>query len=305
MKSAIDPKEQVGNPVSTPIANQAIPQPVFKNILYATDFSPCSELALPYARFFAARYGSTVHLVHAVSPESAAGELDDPIREDKNQALLRKLEAVASGALPDIQHTQTVQQGEVRAIVSELAAGLNIDLIVIGTRGRTGVKHLVLGSVAEEILHRAACPVLTVGPGVRKCGMASGRLATILYATDLTPAAQHSLHYALGLAYANQARLHLLHTVSTEAETNPELVEKARKQLRKLIPQGAELAFEVFAECGSPEENILRAAEDTGVDLIVMGVTHTALPAARAHLPGAIAHKVVCRAPCPVLTVRK
>jgi nucleotide-binding universal stress UspA family protein len=99
--------------------------------------------------------------------------------------------------------------------------------------------------------------------------------------------------------------LNLLHTVSPEIETNPELIEKARKQLKKLIPEGANLAYEVFAECGSSEENILRAAEDTGVDLIVMGVSRTALPAARAHLPGPIAHKVVCRAPCPVLTVPK
>lgn len=74
-------------------------------------------------------------------------------------------------------------------VVSELVTEFKVDLIVLGTHGHGGLRHLVLGSVAEQIFRRAACPVLTVGPGAHD-GLAQGKLNTIVYATNFSPASR-------------------------------------------------------------------------------------------------------------------
>jgi nucleotide-binding universal stress UspA family protein len=300
----------VNKGVSRSSAGQAATQAKFQNILFATDFSSCSEAVLPYVRHLAEHYGSTVHIVHVVlNPEAVRGELNDPAPYHEEDEIVRqKLEMIAhSDALKNIQHTETIQTGRVWDVISELISELAIDLIVMGTRGRSGMKDIFLGSVAEEIFRRATCPVLTVGPAASQDGMAAGKLATILYATDLARASIHSFDYALELANANHAKLNLLHALgSSESKSNKanELTEGAKRRLENLIPEGATLVHQVFVECGSVAETILKGATEMDANLIVMSVSQGALTKAQAHAPWTIAHQVVCHAPCPVLTVR-
>jgi len=178
-----------------------------------------------------------------------------------------------------------------------------IDLIVIGTHGRTGAGKLLMGSVAEAIFRQAPCPVLTVGPEVSGEPASVADLHEILVPVDFSPESLAALPYAISLARHDDARLYLLH-VAGRYQRGETLLDT---QLRNLIPRDARLFCEpkVFVESGAPAERILELAEELGTDLIVLGVKRTpSIFEATRHLPQATAYKVVSEASCPVLTVR-
>jgi|KBSSwiStaDraftv2_1062776.scaffolds.fasta_scaffold48265_1 nucleotide-binding universal stress UspA family protein len=112
-------------------------------ILVPTDFGPASDAALAQARQLAAALGASLHLVHV---------LEDAQRAD---ALAASLEAA-------LGHETAVLNGPTAPTIVEYATDRAFDLIVMGTHGRTGVAHLLLGSVAEQVVRTAPCPVLTV-----------------------------------------------------------------------------------------------------------------------------------------------
>jgi nucleotide-binding universal stress UspA family protein len=143
-----------------------------KNILFATDFSEASQAALPYAAAIARRYDSQLHVAHIMSPASYVipSQPGDPVTLDSIHEAARadvhqRMEAVASH-LKTVPHHTYVREGEVWESLSNLIQTHEIDLLVVGTHGRTGMEKLVLGSKAEEILRMAPCPVLTVGPKI-------------------------------------------------------------------------------------------------------------------------------------------
>ena len=190
-----------------------------------------------------------------------------------------------------------------------------IDLIVLGTHGRKGFEKLLMGSVAEDVFRHAACPVLTIGPHVTH-KISEGSLRHILYATDFGEETRHGLPYALSLAEEHNAKMTLLHVTpeppptledltpgALPSKTRAELMAYNEAQLRDMMPHDANLAthpeFEV--ELGDARIIITETARKLDVDLIVMGVKRP-MPLAT-HLTTGIAYRVVCDAPCPVLTV--
>jgi nucleotide-binding universal stress UspA family protein len=285
-----------------------------QNILVATDFSGCAESAVKYALGMAHRYGSTLHIVH-VLPEMPFVESTDPDPDRIRRSAQQKLaNMVASEAFRGIRHTETIQQGEVAQILADLAIAETIDLIVLGTQGRSGIGKFLLGSVAEEAFRSASCPVLTVGPHVTR-GAGDTKLQHILYATDFGPESAHGVPYALSLAEENHARLTMLHAAHEPGMAWPEPVAgslpvvapevevtSGERQLRDLVPKGIALWHEpeFLVRFGPPAETILAAAAQD-VDMIVLGVKRPA--ALTKHLGGGVAYRVVCEAPCPVLTV--
>ena len=183
--------------------SQSVVHQSFQQILFPTDFSACSEAALPYARALAQRYNSTVHVLYVAGIEPVTGEFGMQIGSTEREiaAARQALDKLThSEAFSGVTYSQTVETGPVWDAVSKLVGRLQIDLIVLGTHGRRGLKQLVLGSVAEQIFRRASCPVMTVGPEVRQGGLAEGKLAAIVYATDFSPASLHAFDYALSLA---------------------------------------------------------------------------------------------------------
>ena len=143
-----------------------------KNILFATDFSEASQAALPYAAAIARRYDSQLHIAHIMSPSgyiipSQPGDRVtlDSIQEAALADARQSMETLASH-LKTIPHHTYVREGEVWESLSDIIQTREIDLLIMGTHGRTGVEKLVLGSKAEEILRQAPCPVLTVGPKI-------------------------------------------------------------------------------------------------------------------------------------------
>jgi nucleotide-binding universal stress UspA family protein len=282
--------------------------PNFQNILFATDFSACSEAAVPYAKAIARLYGSTVHLVHVIGPEPVIGPLEVPFLDVETHRKLaaQRMEKLATcEAFKQILHTVTLQRGCVAKVISELVSALHADLIVLGTHGRRGLKHFVLGSVAEQIFRSAACPVLTVGPDVLKDGLAARRIGAILYATDFSPGSHNAFDYALSLARANGAKLTLFHAIESDVllSCEEEAVSIVKCRLGKLMPENPGISYDTVGEFGSATDMILKAAKNSSADLIVMGARKDARPVA--HMPWATAHRVVCYAACPVLTVRE
>ncbi len=295
-------QEAIGYP------SQSAVQLNFQNLLFPTDLSSCSDAALPYARAIAQRYNSTIHVLYVAGLEPVRGEWGVQMGSTEHEiaAARRQLDKLThSEAFSGLQYSHTVETGPVWDAVSKLVDGLHIGLIVLATHGRRGLKQLVIGSVAEQIFRRASCPVMTVGPEVRHEGLAEGRLAAIVYATDFSPASLHALDYALSLARMSKAKLLLLHAISSDRVTGKEVdreIERTKRQLSDLIPKDPELNWDAIVSAGLAADIILNLARDAHADLIVMGAHRGA--SAAAHAPWAVAHQVVCHAPCPVLTVR-
>ena len=142
-----------------------------KNILVATDFGEPADAALSYGRTLASTFGATLHILHVVQDvylASYGSEFyipDDPnVQNQVNEAARKQLDGLAidsDGSGPPIRKVLRMANAPAHAIV-QYATEANIDLLVMGTRGRTGVAHLLLGSVAEHVVRAAPCPVLTV-----------------------------------------------------------------------------------------------------------------------------------------------
>jgi len=284
-----------------------------KNILYATDFSPTAESALPYVLGLAKRFGATIHALHVRFPVTypVAGPEGMPqvmeAAEEQAQQESKQLHEL----LASLPHEVLISEGDIWTTINDTVQQQKIDLIVIGTRGRTGIGRALLGSVAEEIFRRAPCPVLTVGPHVSKDTQRRLEMKEILYATDFSPESLAALPYATSLAQENQARLTLLHVIGEPKVgelVHPEhYVDSTLRQLRKLMPPDAELWCEpkFMVEQGPAADKIMEVAIARGADLIVLGVRSAeGGMGVTTHLLRPTAHRVVTQAQCPVLTVR-
>jgi len=256
---------------------QARTRITLKNILFATDFSQAADAAAPIAIQIARRYGAKVYGVHvnrfddytAAAPNAWAAMAEAAEKETKEDA------GRLNEQLQGIEHEVVIGEGNIWEVVSNLIEQKEIDLIVLGTRGRTGLEKVILGSVAEQILRQSACPVLTVGPHVNPWSDEYVKMREIVYATNLATGTPVAAPYAISLAQENQAHLVLLHVIEH--------------------PKPGDLV-------DSPEVVNLKARKLRHTDLIVLG----ARPARglATHLNMGTVHKVVSQATCPVLTVR-
>jgi nucleotide-binding universal stress UspA family protein len=297
-----------------------------KNVLFATDFSETAEAALPYAMAICRRFGSTLHALHVVSEASTllmTGGVDyvsvNTIYEDAYTDAKERLDQMAL-RLEGIPHRNHVRHGFLWKNISAVIAENKIDLIVVGTHGRTGLGKLVLGSVAENILRHAPCPVLTIGPkvfgraklpafprGGRDLAPLELDLRQIVFATNLSSNSAPSAQAAVALAEEFHARLSLLHVMEdyTQLGRRPGPIEDGVRRLRALLPLNSNLKHtpETVLEFGTPSDRILEVAVEREADLIVLGAR--AMEVGTTHLPWTTAHHVIANAHCPVLTIRE
>jgi len=297
------------------MATVGIPTRVaIQNILLATDFSSCSDAALPFAAGLAHRYGSTLFTVSVVPSIPYDLLPADPLQPARVANEKMRL-LIASGMLAGVPHKEFVEQGDIANVLKEFVQQHHIDLIVLGTHGRRGIDKLLMGSVAEDIFRHATCPVLTIGPHVTH-KIKEGELRHILYATDFGEETRHGLPYALSLAEEHHAKMTLLHISPEPPPTlqdltpgappslsRAELLAYNEAELRKMMPHDANLMThpEFLVELGEAADVIVETARKLDVDIVVLGVKRP-MPLAT-HLTTGIAYKVVCEAPCPVLTV--
>jgi nucleotide-binding universal stress UspA family protein len=291
-------------------AVQARTRITLKNMLFATDFSPAADLAAQIAVQIAQRYGAKVYGVHvnrcndytAAAPEAWAVMAEAAERETREQT--QRL----NNQLDGVEHEAVIGEGNTWKVISDLIKRKEIDLVVLGTRGRTGFEKALLGSVAEQILRQSPCPVLTVGPHVNPWSEQYAKMREILYATDLATDVPMAAPYAISLAQENQAHLALLHVIEDpkagDLVNSPQVVNLKERKLQQLVTEQAGMWCEptYIVEQGPAAEKILDVSARRHTDLIVLG----ARPAKgfATHLNVGIVHKVVSQATCPVLTVR-
>jgi nucleotide-binding universal stress UspA family protein len=286
-----------------------------KNILFLTDFSEPSGTALQYATMMARAYGAKVIALHVVVPSIStymAGEMSVSVlnaEDDTAQMEMVRVQAELAG-LPN----EVIIRRDT-AVWPSLAKFLHereVDLIVLGTHGRTGLKKVIFGSTAEEVFRRTTVPVLTVGPAVRRPVYNGAQFQCVLLATDFNSVSSVATSYTMSLAQENQSRLVLLHVLPSPklGRSNRSAglsVAEALHRLEDLLPRDAELWCrpEPLVEHGKPGAQILATAERRGADLIVLGVRGMdSLAGLAARADRAIAYEVMAHASCPVFTLR-
>jgi len=280
------------------------------NILFATDFSEVSRIALRYATDLARGYQGKIFVTHVVPYEPYLSVPLEPIPVDLDLFWNREKENmaqfVAASSFGEVAHEEVLLRGELWGAVSGVIQHKNIDLVVVGTHGRHGFSKVVLGSGAEKIYRQARCPVLTVGPGATECCKTQWKLKRIVFATDFSEASLQALPYALSLAEENQATLIFLHLIPLVPHDRQEPIERAnRARLEALMPNEPWCKPEFVVRFDFPAHGILQVAREQRADLIVMGVGKPAAGALAPHVPWSTASDVVREAPCPVLTVRR
>jgi nucleotide-binding universal stress UspA family protein len=286
------------------------------NILFATDFSPHSNAALPYVLALARQCGAKIYGAHVVPPEDYLFTAPDlwPAHLQQEKQLQQEVEGHLEEQLRGVPHKVLFDVGDIWNVLSKFISENDIDLVVIGTHGRTGARKLLMGSIAEKIFRQAGCPVLSAGPNV------SGKLEReiqfrhILLATDFGEESLAALPFAISLAEENQAQLTLLHVVdqgAADALDFEKIMASTRRRLEELVPTDAkpwcdvECLIQFSNQQSTAAECILATARNRAADLIVLGVrpTHGALGTVT-HLVHTTAQHIVAHATCPVLTVR-
>jgi len=292
----------------------------FKRILCPVDFSESSTRALAHAAALTRWYQADLTLLHVAPTFDAVqvrGDLGVPVefvtpvtREEVLSEMSRLLER--TGASPDAH--LIAQVGDASTTIVRQALTTRTDLIVIGTHGRRGFKRLLLGSVAETVLHEAPCPVLTVSPHTEAASSDVVTFKRILCPIDFSPSALQALGFALDLARQAGGLVTLLHVVEWLAEDEPthfnvpefrgHMVNEAKQRLRSLVAEESRAWCEIddLIVSGRAHREILRAAEARSADLIVMGAQ--GIGGVGLALFGSTTQQVVRGATCPVLTVR-
>ena len=209
-----------------------------ENILVATDFSPASQLATRFAIEIARRHNAKLLMTHV-----AASQSEKPLMDAWRAGQSEIMDHFIAGRLTGIPHELLVKPGEVWEVLSELIAERSIDLVVVGTRGRTGVWKLIMGSVAERIFRQAPCPVLIVGPSSSQ--NPEDGAPRILVPTGFAHQSLYAVRYAVWLAEQLRSSLAVLHVVTDAERLAPEEKERIGnerlKRLRALIPEDAKL----------------------------------------------------------------
>jgi nucleotide-binding universal stress UspA family protein len=288
--------------------------PLLRNVLVPTDFCKCSQKALLQALAIAKYYKAAVTLLHVILSAHLSLKDKDSVR-DAAWRDMRKLEAdLIAGALPqDVPHRGLVEEGKIWPVICGVLKKYNIDLIVMGTHGRTGLEILLLGSFAETVFRRATCPVLTVGPK-NPPATPNSALKNVLFATDFSDESEAAEPYAFSLASSRGATLSLLNVVKPSSlgwghklQTDQKHLSYAQARLRATASYAAGRRLgpipNLIAEVGPVVDTIVKVAIRLKADLIVLGASAPRTLADR--LGETPAYRVVCTAPCPVLTIRE
>lgn len=293
------------------MSSSTIIQITIHNILAATDFTEASFKAARYATTLARRYGSKLYLVHIVDHAGKAHGGSHPI-DDATRIALHEGERLESRiarekSLADVDHVLIIKAGDVWDELSQIISTEVIDLVVVGTHGRTGIKKFVLGSAAEKIFRNSPCPVLTIGPHVRTSRDPGAQPTHILVPTDFSVQSRLALQYGLYFARQLQAQLtvvHILEEAFCDTKEAPAVARSARTRLRDFVAEEDILSSgpELVTGVGSIVDRVLNIARNRRADLIIMGVRAAAGLKDHALWPNA--YRIVCEAHCPVLTVR-
>jgi nucleotide-binding universal stress UspA family protein len=298
-----------------------------QNIIVPIDFSKMSVQAVQIAKQLARRFGASIHLAHVrhlnyatdfVAPAPPMVPFSFVTYEQVGeQTALKELKKVAGECGVSSATCDVLSGAPPFDEICRLAHTIPADLVIMPTHGRTGLKHVFLGSTAERIVQHSSCPVLvTRGNALQANNGSRFSIKTILVPIDFSNCSREGLRHAIAFANEFGAKIILLHATylgyvysceGTAIYDIPGLQKAARKtaerKMREFVRSvnfGA-VKFETAFTDGSPVIDICAFAKDHDVNLIITsthgftGFTHV--------LIGSIAEHVVRHAPCSVLVV--
>lgn len=282
-------------------------------ILFPTDGSDCAERARRHALHLADHFDATLHVIRV---EERDVELADVVEVTEADVLV-DLHGTSGAELPLLTeaHIQerTVAYPSVAGGILSYVVEHDMDLVVLGTHGHRGVQRLVLGSVAEEVVRKAPCPVVTVGRGTVAPEALDG--GTMLVPVDFSEHRFRLLAHVREIAPVYGMDVHVVHVVEVKgvpdayglydsapdpgkpAERAQEVLDKELEPLREV---GIDVSIDVRS--GHPAEEVLTEAEDSHAAFIMIA-THGRTGLERM-FTGSVAEKVIRQAPCPVYTVK-
>jgi nucleotide-binding universal stress UspA family protein len=291
-----------------------------EQVLCPVDFSAISDRALAHAAALARRHSSKLLVLNVVplAPVPFEPLASEPVAPYPLHSMLEQIERRAeplrsSGLTVD---TLVREGGIVRTVLAE-AERLPVDLIVMGSHGISGFERLVMGSVAEKVLRKAPCPVLSVGPPAVEGDPVARRpvrFTRVLCPIDFSEPSIRALEYALSIADDASALLVLLYVrekvvypfLPAKRTFSEVALDRAMAQrLEALLPANVQefCTPQVLIRHGRPHEEIREQAEEMAADAIVVGVHGRSL--LERFVFGSVTSQLVRSASCPVLTVRE
>jgi|SRR5215207_663937 len=298
-------------------------------ILLATDGSKEAALAARTAIDVAHKTGSELHVVYVEPwPPIIDPKADKAVTEAINEKKMKRANRLLGAQVQEIEAAGCsvakayLRKGGAAEEIVSLAEEMGAGLIVVGSRGWGRLRRALIGSVSESVVRYAHCPVLVVRGGERGRPVLLSK--KILLATDGSEDAALAARTAAGLAQQMGSQLHAVHVRPKTVPhrpgyyVGPEVVEHAGRKEREGLEREAQRLLDVQAEevrgaggnvarahlrVGTPDEEIVKLAEELGVGLIVMGSRGQG--GVRRALLGSVSDSVVWHAHCPVLVVRK
>jgi nucleotide-binding universal stress UspA family protein len=277
-----------------------------RRILVPTDFSPHADAALAHAMFLGEQYDADITLLHVdefqASPLGAREERPEFVRTylKKKREFFEeefvRMRAAAAGR--KVRVRTEVREGSPYKVIVEESERSDYDLIVIATRGHSHLATYLIGSTAERVVRLSRQPVLSIMEPPKH----RDRVTSVLCPTDLSPAGNVALSYALSFARQNKATLYVQYISELDKPEKEEQVRRRLPDLREHHPLADEVAVEfVFDRDLEPSNSIIRFADDRDVGLIVMS-THGRKGLRRVYIGNNTA-EVVRKSVRPVLTV--
>jgi len=303
-----------------------------QRVLCPVDLSEYSRHALNHAVAVARWYEASVTALHVFAAVPVAayapgtpGFPSVVLTPDDREQVVTAVKRFVTETAPAVPIDVVTREGDASGEIVAHAKDMHADLLVIGTHGRSGFERLILGSVTEKVLRRAACPVLSVPPRAPDTSASAPiTYKRILCAVDFSDAAMSALQYAMSLAQEADAHLTVLHALEYDLHEAPELYETlisddhltlaefrkrsraiSRERLENAIPDDVRryCTVETLLTDGKPYREVLRVAAEQQSDLIVMGVRGRGT--VDLMVLGSTTQHVVRRATCPVLTIRR
>jgi len=294
-----------------------------KSIICTTDFSECSRFTIPYGVALAEEFGARLYVCHVVELPSvtAYGEaIRDPEQDKKRMMSDAGERIVALMREYSIEWEPMIVAGRSADEIERLVGEKKVDLVVSATHGRSGLKRLVLGSVAESLMRRLPCPLLVVrssDKGPEMTGDRGIRFKKILVGCDFSPDSNLAFQYGLSLAQQFESELYLAHVIEpsvyrklarTEQRAGSaeerDLRERLKEQLKGMVPDDALnwCSPKTVLLAGQPHEELGKYVLVNDIDLMVLGFRGHGL--IETLFVGSTTARAIRYATCPVLSVR-
>jgi len=287
---------------------------MFEEILLPVDGSDGTEAAVGHAADVADRFDATVHVVFVASTNRdsvtvVSGDVVDALESEGTDIVDSVADEIRARG---VSCESEVVQGDPATTIADYADSRGMDLVVMATRGRTGLSRYLLGSVTEKVVRLSDVPVLTVRTDDE--ARTSFPYENVLSPTDGSEPASAAADRAADLAAALDATLHAVSVVDDtslgfdvrSASASEELLERAEEAVAEVVAHADDAGVENVREevlRGTVDRTILDYVDDRGVDLVVMGTRGRG--GTERVLLGSVTERIVRTSPVPVLTVRK